>query len=548
MTSREKAGLMFHPRGGHAAFEEPGIFGSTSTQQHIREGINHFNTLQSGSARRMAGWHNAAQAEAQKTRLGIPVTFSTDPRHAFGYNPGTSLATDAFSKWPEALGFGALGDPELIRRFGETVRREYLAVGVRVALHPQIDIATDPRWARAVGTYGEDVDVVTRLGVAFLQGLQGEMLSDTSVVGMIKHFPGGGAQKDGEDPHFPYGREQVYPGGKFDMHLAPFVAAIAAGATQVMPYYGMPVGTEYEEVGFGFNRQILTELLREELGFDGIVCADWSIVTRNFWGVEELTEDERVIKAIMAGVDQFGGEYDVDRLERLISTGSIPESRIDESVRRLLAEKFRLGLFDRPFVDEEQADAATGRPEDREAGTAAQAAAVTVLVNGEAARLPVARGARVYAEGIDADALSRYAHVVPTPQEADLAILRLAAPWEQRGDAGTLEPYFHAGSLAFPDGELNRIRTIAAAVPTLIDVYLDRPALLGDLLPDVTSLTVDFGASDEALLRVIFGDTPPKGRLPFDIPSSQDAILASRPDVPFDTADPIFRHGHGLQI
>jgi beta-glucosidase len=548
MTPREKAGMMFHPRGGHAAFEAPGIFGSASTQQHIRDGINHFNTLQSGPARKMAAWHNEAQAEAQKTRLGIPVTFSTDPRHAFGFNPGTSLSTDAFSKWPEALGFGALDDPDLIRQFGETVRKEYLAVGIRVALHPQIDLATDPRWARATGTYGEDVDIVTRLGVAFLQGLQGEELSETSVAGMIKHFPGGGAQKDGEDPHFSYGREQVYPGGKFDLHLQPFIAAIAAGATQMMPYYGMPVGTKYEEVGFGFNHQILTGLLREELGFEGIICADWSIITRNYWGVEHLTEDERVVKAVEAGIDQFGGEYDVDRLERLITSGALPEARIDDSVRRLLAEKFRLGLFDRPFVDEEAADAGTGRAEDREAGIAAQAAAVTVLQIGESAPLPVARGARVYAEGLDVELLARYATVVMTPEEADLAILRLAAPWEQRGEPGTLESYFHAGSLAFPDSEVARIEAIAAKVPTLADVYLDRPALLGDLLPAVATLMVDFGASDEALVRVLFGEAAPLGRLPFDIPSSQEAILASRPDVPFDTANPLYPHGHGLTI
>ena len=127
-------------------------------------------------------------------------------------------------------------------------------------------------------------------------------------------------------------------------------------------------------------------------------------------------------------------------------------------------------------------------------------------------------------------------------------MLRLAAPWEQRGEPGTLESYFHAGSLAFPDEELARIRAITEVVPTLIDVYLDRPALLGGLLPAAESLTVDFGAGDEAILRVLFGEAEPMGRLPFDIPSSQEAILASRPDMPFDTAEPLFQHGFGLRL
>jgi beta-glucosidase len=546
MTVRDKAGLMFHPRGGFGALADPGLWGSPSTQDLIRAGINHFNTLQQGSSRQMAEWHNAAQEEARRTALGIPVTFSTDPRHAFGFNPGTSLATGAFSKWPEALGIGALNDEELAERMADAVRREYLAVGIRVALHPQIDVATDPRWARATGTFGEDADVVSRLGAAFVRGLQGAELGPESVSAMVKHFPGGGAQKDGEDPHFPYGREQIYPGGMFDYHLEPFKAAIAAGATQMMPYYGMPVGTEYEEVGFGFNKGILTSLLREKLGFTGIVCADWSILNRNCWGVEDLTVEQRMIKAIEAGVDQFGGEYDVDMLIGLIESGAVAQERIDASVRLLLAEKFRLGLFENPFVDAEQADVRTGLAADREAGVAAQAAAVTLLANDQGL-LPLRTGVKIYVEGIATEALAPHAVVVDDPAEADVAVVRVAAPWEQRGEPGTLESYFHAGSLAFPEAEVARIRAVAATVPTLLDVYLDRPALLADLAPHVAGLTVNFGAGDEAIVRVLFGAAGPEGRLPFDMPSSLETILASREDTPFDTADPLFSHGHGLR-
>lgn len=169
----------------------------------------------------------------------------------------------------------AIGDPALVEQFADIARQEYLAVGLRVALHPQIDLATEPRWCRIGGTFGEDADLTARLVTAYIRGFQTEHLGPASVATMIKHFPGGGPQLDGEDPHFAYGREQVYPGGHFDYHLRPFRAAIAAGGSQMMPYYGMPIGTPYEEVGFGFNRGVITGLLREQLGFDGIVCTDW---------------------------------------------------------------------------------------------------------------------------------------------------------------------------------------------------------------------------------------------------------------------------------
>ena len=187
-----------------------------------------------------------------------------------------------------------------------------------MALHPQIDLATEPRWARQVNTFGEDAELSGRLGAAYVRGFQGTELGPESVATMVKHFPGGGPQLDGEDPHFAYGREQVYPGGKFELHLSPFEAAFAAGPRQMMPYYGMPIGTEYEEVGFGFNRDVITGLLRERYGFDGIVCTDWGLITDHrswasdfparAWGVEHLTPVERIVKALDAGVDQFGGE------------------------------------------------------------------------------------------------------------------------------------------------------------------------------------------------------------------------------------------------
>src|SRR5439155_9972037 len=233
---------------------EGGMFNfPPTTEQVSRRLINHFNVVSIGNPRRMAEWYNRLQALAEDTRLAIPVTISSDPRHAFSNNPLTSLFAGAFSLWPEPIGLAATGDEALVEQFGDIPRQEYLAVGIRVALHPMADLATEPRWARISGTFGEDAQLSARLTAAYIRGFQGAALGPHSVACMTKHFPGGGPQKDGEDPHFSYGREQVYPGNNFDYHLIPFAAAFDAGTAQIMPYYGVPIGLSFEEVAFGFN-------------------------------------------------------------------------------------------------------------------------------------------------------------------------------------------------------------------------------------------------------------------------------------------------------
>ncbi len=372
---------------------------------------------------------------------------------------------------------------------------------------------------------------------------------------MTKHFPGGGPQKDGEDPHFAYGREQVYPGGRFELHLKPFEAAFEAGTRQIMPYYGMPVGTEHEEVGFGFNRSVITGLLRERFGFDGVVCTDWGLLDR--LGRSSATPIRRARGASSTCRRRSGRrrswmpEPTSSAVRRapscvleLLAEGGLTMDRLDVSVRRLLREKFALGLFDDPFVDEDEADRIVGRADFRAEGEAAQRASVTLLA--DTGILPLATGTRLYVEGIDAQTAAAYGTVVDDPADADVAILRLHAPFETRATA--FENFFHAGSLDFPVEVIAHVREVAAAVPTVVDVLLDRPAILEPLADVAAALTANWGVSAAALLDVLTGAAVAKGRLPFDVPRSMAAVEASRPDVPFDTADPLFRFGHGLDL
>ncbi|HEX5524135.1 MAG TPA: glycoside hydrolase family 3 N-terminal domain-containing protein [Pedococcus sp.] len=569
LSLAEKAGLMFQTviEAGTdgTVLEHPGMISKSATSVVVLEKhLTHFNVHALDDPRMAARWHNALQALAEQTPHGIPVTVSTDPRHAFMENAGVSFTARAFSQWPEPLGLAALRDAAAVRRFADIARQEYCAVGIRAALHPTLDLATEPRWARQAGTFGQDPDVVTELGVAYLKGFQQDELGPGSVACTSKHFPGGGPQKDGEDAHFPYGREQVYPGGRFADHLKPFPPIIEAGTAAIMPYYGMPIGLEIdgekiEEVGFGYNRQIVTGLLREKLGYDGVVVTDWELVNDNHvgdrvlparaWGVEHLDPHGRMELIIEAGADQFGGEECVEILLDLVAQGRVSEERIEESARRILAVKFRLGLFDNPYVDEDLAAEIVGRQDFCDEGYAAQAASVTVLRNGgerHEAVLPLRPGLRVYAENVSADAVARLGTRVERPEDADVALVRLMAPFEPRSDL-FLESWFHQGSLDFPPGLVTRLARLAAHCPLVVDVVLDRPAVLTPLLPLVAALVGSYGTCDDALVDALTGRVAPRGRLPFDLPRSMEQVRRHGEDVPgFD--DPLFRSGDGLDL
>ena len=569
LSPAEKVGLFFHdiievgPQG--TLMEGDGAVARSSTRRLVLDKlINHVNVHALPSPRESAEWSNALQELAATTPHSIPVTVSTDPRHSFAENSGAAFAAGAMSAWPEPLGLAALDDPERVREFAEIARQEYVAVGIRSSLHPQIDLGTEPRWGRQFHTFGNDSSFVAEVAAAYIEGFQLDRgLGPTSVATMAKHFPGGGPQLDGEDAHFPYGREQVYPGGRFDDHLVPFRRALEAGTSALMPYYGMPIGLELdgeavEEVGFGFNRQILTGLLREQLGFDGVICTDWGLVTgttvfgrplpARAWGVEHLDELDRLVKIIDAGADQLGGEARTELLQQAVDQGLISPERVDASVRRLLLVKFQLGLFDNPFVDPDVATEVIGREDFVRAGLRAQAESMVLLHNGTVdgvPTLPVTTPLAVYVEGVPAEEAARLGEVVTDPAEADVAVVRLPAPFDPRDDL-FLEGFFHQGSLEYRPGLVARLRAIAAVAPLVIDANLERPAILTPFTEFAAAILTDVGASPAALVDVLSGTVAPQGRLPFEIPRSTAAVRASQSDVADDSQDPLFPHGAGL--
>ncbi|TKX26387.1 putative glycosyl hydrolase family 3 protein [Elsinoe australis] len=560
MTLEEKAGQLFQTQlyqGPNGTLDQ-GQLGPNSTDKMIGElFMTHFNLVGAVvDARTVATFHNRVQQRALDTRLGIPVTLSTDPRHAFTENFGTSFTAGSFSQWPETLGLAALRDPALVGRFAEIAREEYLAVGIRVALHPMVDLATEPRWARISGTFGEDANLTASLLVPYIRGFQGATIGAHSVTTVTKHFPGAGPAEDGLDNHFTYGKNNTYPTSNQDYHLLPFREAIASGTRQIMPAYSRPINTTLEPVAFTYNRAVVTDLLRDQLGFTGIVVTDWGLITdatiagqympARAWGLEDTSELSRTARLLDAGCDQFGGEQRPDLVIQLVREGTVPESRIDASVRRLLREKFLLGLFDSPFVDPETAARVVGNPYFVRVGEEAQRRSYTLLTNNDTI-LPlrnVGPDTRFYIEGFNASYMAaRNLTVVPTPEEADIGLLRMLAPAYPR--PGGFERRYRGGDVEFTAEEKARQKRVYEAVPSVVDVNFDRPVAIPEVFEGAKAVLGSYGSSSEAFLDVVLGKARPEGKLPFDLSRSQRAVEEQSEDAQFDTRDPVFRFGDG---
>jgi beta-glucosidase len=583
MTLDEKAGMMMH---GTARSAGPGGlagvgtgYDTVATARLIRNvGVNSFITRLGGDPRSLAAQNNTLQEIAESTRLGIPLTISTDPRNHFQYTLGASVQSGRFSQWPETLGFAAIGDASLVRRFADIARQEYRAAGIEETLSPQADLATEPRWPRISGTFGEDADVARKLVAAYVEGFQHGRngIDSAGVVTVVKHWVGYGAQKNGLDSHSNYGRFADFTAGDLEYHIKPFLGAFAVGVAGVMPTYSILQGASLsgrplEQVGAGYNRQLLTDVLRNRYGFKGVVLTDWAVtndcseICQNGsppgerptfasvgmpWGVENLSKVDRFAKAVNAGVDQFGGTEEAEFLVQAVRAGKVSESRINESAYRIALQKFEQGLFENPYVDVANAASVVGNPRFQAEATSAQRRALVLLENKKGI-LPLSpRGKRVFLHGIDSATAARYGfNVVTDLASAEIAIVRTTAPFQTLHPNYVFGAMFHEGDLGFRDGnpEFEEIKRIANAVPTIITVYLDRPAVLTGLKDRAAALIGNFGVSDAALLDVLTGAAQPEGRLPFELPSSMAEVEAQHSALPHDTQHPLYRIGYGLR-
>ena len=557
MTLEEKVGMLFHPPvtiNPDWMFRLYSLFvdgGKLTESEIINQHINHFNLYGNPKPEKLATRLNKIQKIASRSRLGIPVTISSDPIHEVPNGGGVaSFSLDGFSKWPSQLGLAASQDPDLVKQFAEIAREEYLAVGIRTALHPMADLATEPRWARNFGTFGSDNVLSSKLTMAYMDGFQGEIIDSQSVMTMVKHFPGGGPQENGLDPHLFSGRNQVYPGNMFDYHVKPFADAINNNLAVIMPYYGITVDQTAENVAIGFNKDLLSTLLRDELGFDGVICSDWGIINGRHWGVDSLSIEERYVKAIDAGIDQFGGEKDTKIVIGLLEKNLISVSRIDHSVRRILKNKFSLGLFDNPYVEVDLVKDRVNTDRNIKLGREAQKKSMVLLKNDSI--LPLKKNLNIFLDGFKTKDLS-YGNVVNNIESADVIVSYLHTVFNGNQPSGIDRLVDNVLSTIFPNQDLNfnpeiinKLDSFAQEKPTIVIVDLNRPAILNRINEMSSGLLATFGVDEEVIFEILFGYHTPNGKLPFEIPSSMDEVRNQFEDVPDDTKNPTFRAGFGL--
>ena len=494
LSVEEIAGLMLYSahqavpnrRSGHFGastydgkpFDESGkdSWALTDQQQTFlsEDNVRHVLATTFENAEVAAKWNNEMQAFVEGKGFSIPVNTSSDPRHGSDFSAEYNMGAGGdISLWPETLGLAATFDPEVTRKFGEVASKEYRALGIATALSPQIDLATEPRWSRFMGTFGEGVELDTDMARAYCDGFQtsegdreiGNGWGYDSVNAMVKHWPGGGSGEGGRDAHYSYGKYAVYPGNNFDTMMKPFtegafkLAKGTGSASAVMPYYTVSVGQDpNQQVGNGYSKYIITDLLRGKYGYDGVVCTDWAVVkpmgpkvsafAGKCWGLETLDLVSLHYAAIEAGVDQFGGNNEKQPVLDAYAMGvkehgeEYMRARFEKSAERLLRNFFRTGLFENPYLDVAHTRATVACDEFKKAGFEAQLKSIVMLKNTDQ-KLPMAKGKKVYIPDayrpatrnffgmmsperhfapIDHAVVGEYYTVVDTPEEADFAL------------------------------------------------------------------------------------------------------------------------------
>ncbi len=535
-----------------------------------------------------AQFMNAMQELSEATRLGVPALFKSNARNHYEHDAraGISVSAGSFSEWPKEAGLAATRDMDLIAEFAQIMAREWTSIGLRAMYGYMADLATEPRWYRIHETFTEDADLAAGIMTVLVKNLQGESLNSKSVALTMKHFPGGGPQEGGGDPHYDFGKNQVYPAKNFDYHWKPFKAAIDAGVSSIMPYYGVPISQQYlpNNVGMAFSKGILTELLRNKLGFKGYVNSDTGIIGDRAWGLEDKSVDEQIVIAIEAGTDVLSGFNNNKQILNLVTGGKLSEDRVNLSVRRLLKEQFELGLFETPYVNPDRAAYLVGNRAFQKKAEIAQRKSI-VLLQHKAGVLPLMAQSetdsiQIYTMGMNPEVVadtqwSGYTVVagdydpdknemrLPVPEGTDYAILRVVVsnPRSRERRFGGASPD-ELDLLAFSDmakakswtitpslADIQEVMKEVGANKTILSIRFRQPYVLDEAsgLRTAGAILATFGVSDAALMDILTGKFKPHGKLPFALAGNAKAIVKQNPDAPgYDKVDTLFPFGHGL--
>jgi beta-glucosidase len=614
-------------------FPESGAIASDLSDQQKKfltdDNLRHVLITSVQSPAIAAQWNNNAQALVEGIGFGIPANNSSDPRHGSdSYAEFNAGAGGKISMWPGSLGIAASFDPKLMKQFGEVAAAEYRALGIATALSPQIDLGTEPRWSRFDGTMGENPNLTVDMARAYVDGFQtstGEAAITggwgyKSVNAMVKHWPGGGPEEGGRDGHFGYGAYAVYPGHNLKDHLKPFTEGAfkleggTSMASAVMPYYTISYNQDTvnrENVGNSYNKYLITDLLRGKYGYDGVVCTDW-MITKDVmaidqfqgkcWGVEKMTEAERHFKAIEAGVDQFGGNNEIAPVLEAYKMGvakhdsAFMRKRFEQSAVRLLRNIFRVGLFEKPYLNVAETEKTVGSPEFMKAGYNAQLRSIVMLKN-QQKTLPLKKQLKVYIPkkfipggrnwfGVETPeswkaavnplVAQKYFQVVEKPEEADFALVCIDSPKsgvgysqddvKKKGNGyvpislqyGLYKADFAretsiAGGSPFEDftnrsykgktivaSNIQDMKTVTetktkmGAKPVIVVVKVSNPMIFSEIEKSASAILIHMGVQDQAIMDILTGAVEPSALLPFQMPVDMKTVEEQSEDVPLD--------------
>ena len=580
LSLEEKAGLMMH--GNAKSLGDELGHGDKYNLEEIKQlvlddKVNSLITRLEVNPKDFAEQNNQLQQIAESSRLAIPLTISVDPRNTFYY--GNKVTSNAgFSQWPGTLGMAAIGNESIINEYGNIIRQEYRSLGVTQALSPMADLGTEPRWSRFEGTFGEDPMLSKSMVRGYISGMQnGKLgLNSQSVAAVVKHWVGYGAAEEGLDSHNSYGKYALYTHkNSLEQHIIPFTGAFEVNVAAIMPTYSILKNAQLndhkiEPVGGGFNRYLLKDLLRDTYQFKGVIISDWNI-TKDWnevcingnppdiapkaegmpWGVEDLTVEQRFIKAIQAGVQQFGGVSDSSVIVSAVKNNKLDEKTIDSAVLAILTQKFALGQFENPYVDPTEASRFVGNQDFQKVADKAQFDSLVLLENKDKI-LPLKSSSKVYLYGFTEDAknsLKGKITIVDKLDQADVVVARFNAPYEQKHKNYFFGARYHEGSLEYTadDKDIKFINEASKKHPVVVTVYLDRPAVLTPVKQIANAVVANFGVNDDVLFKRLLDSKPFSAKLPFALPDSMDSVIKQSSDLANDM-QALYPLGYGLTL
>lgn len=600
-----------------ASGAKPWDLSDNQKQFLVEDNLRHVLITTVESPEIAARWNNTIQAFVEGIGHGIPTNNSSDPRHSARadseFNAGGG---GEISMWPGSLGMAATFSPDLMFMHGAIASHEYRMLGFTTALSPQVDIATEPRWMRFSGTFGEDPVLAADMARAYCDGFQSSLIkkgwSEYSVNAMVKHWPGGGSCESGRDAHYGFGKFSVFPNNNLKLHKIPFTEGafkLTAGterASAVMPYYTISWNQSNENVANGFNRDMLTRQLRKDHNYEGVICTDWGITgvythpgkhDGKPWGVENLSIAERHYKALMAGVDQFGGNNDkqpiLDAFEMGVKEHGLKKmtTRMQESAYRLLMNIFRVGLFENPYINPRESSKIVGCADYMASGYQAQQQSVVMLKNHNNV-LPMKERLRVFipkrheptyvgfwdnpiaardVNPLSEEIVDRYFDRVYSEDEADLAIVFINSPNSGYGYDKKNEEYVPI-SLQYNDYTATTAREVSIAggdpfetsknrsykgksiktinrcdmelvqdtrarmgsKPVIVSVNISNPMVMSEIEPFADAIFCTFDIQNQVVLELVRGKIEPSALLPFQMPADMLTVEAQAEDTPRD--------------